>query len=152
MGNQINFFGLAKSSKKDVVGINYLTLTFHGKKTEIEDVHEKIRYQYWIEECNLYFVVLENAPYEGTSYKFCLLSENGEVKDCLDLIHEEGEEFFFMENGRLEGVDFLFGKGEKKYKVHISEVGKVGFGLIELKYRSLLGYLRPRKYLALIEL
>ncbi len=149
MENSVDYFSLVEVDRKAETGGSYYALHFQRKSLGIEDLYEKIACQYFLSDTGLYLVVLENAPYEGVSYKFYLLGKKQEVVDCMFLHYDDDEGFSFMENARLVDNSFLFEKNGKRYKLTIDPAGHVGYRMGETKQRSLTDFLKPRKFLSL---
>lgn len=154
MGSAIKDFDVVESPRKPGVIIVYFDLLFRGKKTGVKVMSESVFAQYWMEDSERYFLVFQNAPWEETNYEFYLLTKDFVVLDRVHLFSPDDRDDELIDSYELKGGVFFFKKygNGNRYKVVIENKGKVGYSFGDLKYRLILGALKPVKYLQLTPL
>ncbi|NHR05344.1 hypothetical protein HA052_09025 [Chromobacterium haemolyticum] len=146
----ITAFSLLKDDKPSNDGNIYYFLLFDGNKTGVRTYCESIFAQYHLVKSNRYLIVLENSYWEGDDYVFYLLDARCEVLDCMNVIWFEGDPGH-IQHYQLSDDEFCFEKYEnnKKYTLRISDEGELRYSGADFKYRALLDFIKPRKFLAL---
>ncbi|WP_156187893.1 hypothetical protein [Chromobacterium sp. LK11] len=154
MVNAIKDFDVVESPRKPGVVIFYFDLLFCGKKTGVKVMSESVFAQYWMEDSERYFLVFQNAPWEETNYEFYLLTKDFLVLDRVHLFSPDDRDDELVDSYELKGGVFSFRKYENgnRYKVLIKKEGEMRYSLDDLKYRLILGALKPVKYLQLTPL
>lgn len=154
MANTIKDFDVVESPRKPGVVIVYFDLLFCGQKTGVKVMSESVFAQYWMEDSERYFLVFQNAPWEETNYEFYLLTKDFLVLDRVHLFSPDDRDDELIESYELKDDVFSFKKYENgnRYRVLIDNKGVVRYSLSDLKYRLILGALKPVKYLELIPL
>lgn len=154
MVNAIKDFDVVESPRKPGVVIVYFDLLFCGQKTGVKVMGESVFAQYWMEDSERYFLVFQNAPWEETNYEFYFLAKDFLVLDCVHLFSPDDRDDELIESYELKDDVFSFKKygNDNRYKVVIDNKGKVSYSFDDLKYRLILGALKPVKYLQLTPL
>lgn len=153
MANEINCFGLIKSKKMEEGGGIYYHLTHKEFDIGIKDFFETIFAQYELND-GRFFIVLQNAPWEETNYKFYILSKDFMILDCVHLYSPPDRDDGLIERYSLEGNIFTFQKYDNnhRYAVKINDKGERHYSISDLKHRSLASFLKLRKLLILSKL
>lgn len=154
METAIKDFDVVESPRKPGCVIVYFDLLYRGQKTGVKVMSESVFAQYWLDEVARYFLVLQNSTWEDTNYEFYLLSKDFRVLDYLSLLSPPDRDDELIDSYELKDGVFFFKKygNGNRYKVVIENKGKVGYSFGDLKYRLILGALKPVKYLQLTPL
>ncbi|MCP1288798.1 hypothetical protein NK214_01205 [Chromobacterium sp. S0633] len=150
MVSEIINFSLLKDERSSNDGGAYYFLLFDGNRTGVRTYCETIFIQHSLGESGRFFVVLENECFDAVNYIVYLLDANLHVLDCLCLDWSELDRGFIQSYQLNDGV-FCFERSlnNKKYALKISDDGEFRYSGRDFKYRALLDFIRPRKFLTL---
>ncbi|WP_227103461.1 hypothetical protein [Chromobacterium rhizoryzae] len=146
----ITNFSLLKDEKTSNDGNAYYFLLFDGDRAGVRTYCETVFIQHRLGEGGRFFVILENECFDAVNYIVYLFDANIHVLDCLCLDWSELDRGFIQSYQLNDGV-FCFERSlnNKKYALKISDGGEFRYSGGDFKYRALLDFIRPRKFLTL---
>ena len=146
----ITNFSLLKDEKTSNDGDPYYFLVFDGDRTGVRTYCETVFIQHRLGEGGRFFVILENECFDAVNYIVYLLDASLHVLDCLYLDWSELDRGF-IQHYQLNNDVLCFARymNNKKYMLKISDDGEFRYSGGDFKYRALLDFIRPRKFLTL---